>query len=272
MGATTRAAALNGQQWIGGIYPPGDARLHWADDIIRRAIGAYGCELWVDASDIDQPSGSDVQMWPARYGIDPAQPISSKRPEYSADGWNGRPCVLFDNVGEALTCSVDLSTTPSATLIISAQTNAAAAAAVVFEYGQNVISDRGILMYFNSLKPYVMSAQNGVPSRQEGADTVEDRRVVVGGVFDSSTTPDVSQLWKADAPFVGRVTNLLADVNTSEPTTNYAANTAWLGSRNDGAVLPLDGSVREVLLIPARVPEDVMRLLMHALAIKGDVA
>jgi hypothetical protein len=136
----------------------------------------------------------------------------------------------------------------------------------------NAGANKGLIAYFNSRSLFVASAANNVTSRREDAASVADRNIVSGGVFDSSTTPDVICLWKADAPTVAQVTSFSTETTTSEATTNYGANPAWLGSRNDGASLPLNGAIREFLLIPARVPDAVLQLLMHALSLKAEIA
>jgi hypothetical protein len=272
MSARLREAMLNGQNWPAGMSPLED-RVAWADRYIRSVLGAYGCELWLDARDIVTiADGADITTWPARVGTSPTQPTSSKRPEFSADGWSGGPCVLFDNVGEALPCTVDLSSTPAVTLLVAARSDASSAAASAFEYNTNWLFAGGFQLYFNSQNLYASAAPNLVAARREDADGVSARNVVGGCVFDGATTPDYAGLWKADAPSVAKVTNLSVDVDSSEATTNYPAASAWIGSRNDGASLPLDGAVRELLLIPARVPDETMLLLMHALSLKAEIA
>ena len=267
MGATTRAAALNGQQWIGGIYPPGDARLHWADDIIRRAIGAYGCELWADANDVAASSGDAVETWPARCGVPPTQATVGKRPTFQRGA--SVSSLEFGGVDDALSTGVDLSATNGASVYVVARLDSTAATTVLFEYSAAYHTNAGLVCGVDSSAQFWtgMGPGSSALSYRNSTATVPTTPAVYAARYLRDTPAQLTQHTVFGGELVENTS--FSAQKTGANTDNFGAFASWIGARNNGAERQLVGGIYEIVIVPAYVPDIAHNLIIRALAVKG---
>ena len=243
-----------------------------ADGVIR-SIGGAELAVWLDASDITGLADTaKVISWTAKEGNAPAQPTSGKQPTYRVHGFNARPSVRFDGATEnALSWSAGLVSDAAQmanTIAAVNYTAADGATSMLFEmdsYYQNWLN---IGMYYNGSDKLVagLGTSPGNSGDEASSETVcPDLNNVFICTFDRNTNPD------------SIVTYINSEPSTpgSQATYNSSAGTAWnikpayMGSRNNAANFPLDGDVREFVILNRALDEGEAFRLGSALMSKS---
>tara|TARA_R110002020_G_scaffold125984_5_gene283607 strand:- start:2788 stop:3639 length:852 start_codon:yes stop_codon:yes gene_type:complete len=228
-------------------------------DGVIRSISGEDLAVWLDASDITGlADAAKVTSWTAKEGIAPAQPSSGKQPTYRVAGFNSRPSVRFDGSTEnALSWSAGLVSDVAQmanTIVAVNYTAADGATSMLFEmdaYYQNWLN---IGMYYNGSDKLVagLGTSPGNSGDEASSETVcPDINNVFICTFDRNTNPD------------SIVTYINSEPSTpgSQATYNSSAGTAWnimpayIGSRNNAANFPLDGDVREFVILNRALDE-----------------
>ena len=245
-----------------------------ADGVIR-AIAGDDMAVWIDADDITGlADAAKVTSWTAKEGTAPAQPTSGKQPTYRMTGFNSRPSVRFDGSTEnALSWSAGLVSAAAQmanTIAAVNYTAADGATSMLFEmdtYYQNWLN---IGIYYNGTDKVVagLGTSPGNSGDEASSTTVcPDINNVFICTFDRNTNPD------------SIVTYINSEPSTpgSQATYNSSAGTAWnikpayIGSRNNAANFPLDGDVREFIILNRALNEAESGRLGKALMYKSGV-
>jgi hypothetical protein len=270
MGATTRAAALNGQQWIGGIYPPGDARLHWAARQISDLHDRYSVAWYGEVTPaLGLTDGADVETWQATIGTSPTQPTISKRPEYSS-AW---PSIAFDDVGEALTVPLDLSASGAVCAFVVADRAAGMSAAfrVLLEHGRFYAGATGFSIFAHPTNERIYV---GIGTAGAYQDAYWDG--YGSGLHVYAFTADASA--GAGAQIRGWIDGVeIAPTATSGTGMNgsFGNDSIYIGARSDGSgglERPMNGNVRAGLALASIPTDEEIALVSHALAVRAGVS
>jgi len=232
-----------------------------ADGLIR-SIGGGSISLWLDSKDINNADGN-LTSWSPKEGTEPSQPTEDKKPNFNSEGWidNG-PCVEFDNNGEALvtTTAIDLDGIDKCAVFATIKTGAIDAHTVVWEYGAQFSLNHGFILGFvaPSGVPLVGSGQSTVNYKTGNASRANET-FCFGGVVDRSRTkPDEIDIY----------VNGVLEPSTLHPSSHdmvgnfNGAQGSWIGARNDGADRPMDGLLREFIIIEGSALREQQAWLM----------
>lgn len=237
------------------------------EGVLRRAATTYSCELWVDAADIAQPDGTDVETWPARHGTAPTQATPGKRPVIDRVAGS----LEFGGVDDAYLTAVDLDGAEGASVYVVARLDSTAATAVLFEYSNRYDTQDALVCGVDSSARFWtgmgptgsrLSYRNSVRTVDAGEPQVFAAR------YDRSPSPDVLTQHVTDDGEVVENTVFGAE-KLGNAVTPFGSYPSWLGARNNGAERQLLGGMYEVLVVPAYVPDDAHRMIIYALAVKG---
>jgi hypothetical protein len=254
---TTPRAGTPAQQaasgWIGG------------------AVSSHGAKLWLDATDITDPDGTDLAAWPSRAGT-ATQASASLKPRFTATGWDGGPCVLFDGVGEALATDVDLGDTPSVAVIAVIRRDATAGDGAVFEYTVQYYNLGGVLLAVSNNRPLYGTGGTAATYRIATATVTEAKPAVIAAKFSRVPDPDTAVGWLTGADGVtAEITAFDDSANSGDGAGNYPTADSWIGSRNNGSAIPLNGAVR-MLIVLGGAPQDAeMANLARGAAIMANI-
>ena len=243
-----------------------------ADGLIR-SIGAESILLWADAKDITAADG-DLDSWVVRSGGEPDQTTESKKPNFNSTGWDpdGGPSVEFDGVGEALvsTDTVDLDSIDKVSVFCTLKI-AGGALAHIWEYGAQFSLNSGFALGFDaSDQPYVGIGDGGF--NYLTSNTARDGEAIcLGGVADRSLV-----LADEIALYINGIeeTDFTRGPGSGDMGDNFAASQgSWIGSRNDGSSRPLNGGMREIIIIKeSALSEQQAWLISSALNYKAKIA
>ncbi len=215
----------------------------WADATVQHLSPS----LWVDARDVT--SEGNLAAWPAKVGTAPTQATESKKPAGDFDGWaadNG-PAVGFDGVGECMqTTTPDLNGGTAYTIAATYKAGSNGAHRIIAEFNTDWATTNGCALQ--------QANSTGVVLGSSGDGT--NYRYSTGGSDTSST--EVCAVITSDRATSGAAMGMsyvngsnVSDFDTTsgaDPTGNFASSTWHIGSRNDGAARPLDGTIRELVI------------------------
>ena len=242
--------------WRVGRAPP---RGQSPDQVVRTMCVRNSCLQYLDSRDVKGiADGADVTTWPARIGADPTQPSAPLRPSYDVAGF-----VDFDNVGESMpTPAIDLSTSSELTFVIACHTRDAAGSGRVWEHGTVYFTTDGVSCALSSKRPAI--GHGGPGAAQIGyrtsAKALRDV-AVIGGAFDRAASLDAIYMHTQDGEIID-----FAATDTNDTTGDYGANASQLGSRDNGASLPLNGGVAVGVWLPVLLPRRERNALVMAVA------
>ena len=245
-----------------------------ADSVVR-SIAGDDMAVWIDADDITGlADAAKVASWTAKEGNSPVQSLDAKRPTYRATGFNNRPSVRFDgSTANALSWAagdVAASAQMANTIAAVNYTTADSTTSMLFEmdtYYQNWLN---IGIYYNGSDKVVagLGTSPGNSGDEASSTTVcPDINNVFICTFDRNTNPD------------SIVTYINSEPSTpgSQATYNSTSGTAWnikptyIGSRNNAASLPLDGDIRELVILNRALDEGESGRLGKALMNKSGI-
>ena len=227
-----------------------------ANSVIR-AIGGSDIGTWLDADDFaGMPDGADIDSWEAKEGNDTdAQGTSGKRPTLDVDGLNSRPAVKFDNTNDCLTwAGGNLFASAGATNTVASVFRSANGSAIILELGttnyyqkdglvQGCITDGSEANRFwvgmgeaaGTEDSYTLSTKEGLPNINNACVSVYDR----------STNPDTLLNYVSGEP----TTNAVEDLSNTTTNAGWNNQVASLGARANGGSLPLNGHIREFIVL-----------------------
>ena len=224
-----------------------------ADSVIR-AIAGSDIGTWLDASDIDATDGAALASWTAKEGNAPVQTddATPKQPTLDVNGLNGRPAVKFDGANDCLQWAagaLNASDIAANTIVsTSVSTTGQSAFNTIFELGSNSTVTKGIGQAYNGSGKLWGTIGNGPDTivNSTKASFAPNVNNVIATTHDRTTNPDTF------AGYVngGQITNDYA----SGPA-NTTGGSAWstlisnLGARANGGSLPLNGHIREFLVL-----------------------
>lgn len=188
--------------------------------------------------------GDAVSTWTDRSGNGRnATQSGTKRPLYKTNIINGKPALLFDNSDDCLqTAAIDLTGTNGITLYAVVSGITAGALAMIAETSATAATNSGAFNLFRQADNTVAaSARGGSSSNFLTTATVTSTATVISAVYDLSLATNEVTVWLNGTSAGTRSSNNNQAVNFG----NHALN---IGSRNNGASLPLNGYVAELLI------------------------
>lgn len=216
-----------------------------------------GLALWLDAADLSTitlDSGL-VAQWSDKSGNgkNAVQSDSAKRPS-GTDSINALNAVGFDGTNDCLTVA-SLALPVAITIFAVFDQDNATIKGYFMEHGPNAGTSDGFFMLNGnpSLAVRRSTVQNtGTPSTISTIQGTAAR--VATGMFDTSraTNSEIARLWRDGAELS------LTRNSTSQVVSTSLTDTLNIGSRNDGAAVPFDGALGE-LLIYGRILNDTER-------------
>ena len=205
--------------------------------------------LWLNASAVTGKSDGDAMAtWADQSGNgrNATQATGTKQPLYKTNIVNGKPVLRFDSTDDCLTASaIDLTGTPAVSLFVVTATIGSATDRVVFETSSNFNANVGSFILFRdtSNKVNVDVKGNTVGASQcIGTTSVTSAATVLTGVYDMS----LSALLEAQLYVNGTAEG--SHTGSVENTANFGTHAINIGSRNNGASLPLGGDIAEIIL------------------------
>ena len=218
----------------------------WADATVQHLSPS----LWIDARDVT--SEGNLALWPAKVGAAPTQASESKKPEGDFDGWaaDGGPAVGFDGVGECMqTTTPNLSGGTAYTIAATYKAGSTASHRIVAEYNTDWATTNGCaLQQANSTGVVLGSSGDGTNYRYSTGGNDTSSTEVCAVITSDRATSGAAM----GAAYVNG--SSVSDYNVTsgaDPTGNYGSSTWHIGSRNDGAARPLDGTIRELVIYSA---------------------
>lgn len=189
--------------------------------------------------------GDAVATWTDRSGNgrNATQATGTKRPLYKTNIINGKPALLFDNSDDCLqTAAIDLTGTNGVTVYAVVSGITAGAVAMIAETSATAATNSGAWNLFRQADNTIAaSARGGSSSNFTTTATVTTGATVITAVYDLSLTTNEVTVWLNGTSAGARGSNNNQTVNFG----NFALN---IGSRNNGASLPLNGYVAELLI------------------------
>lgn len=203
-------------------------------------LGWYAARLETGLNDGDAVATFTDQ---SGNGRNATQPTSTKRPLYKTNIINGKPALLFDNVDDCLqTAAIDLTAINGVTLFAVVSGITAGALAMIAETSPTAATNSGAFNLFRQADNTVAaSARGGSSSNFITTATVTTGATVISAVYDLSLATNEVTVWLNGTSAGTRPSNNNQAVNFG----NYALN---MGSRNNGASLPLNGYIAELLI------------------------
>ena len=201
--------------------------------------------LWYDAQAISASDGAAISQWDdlSGNGRNATQADSAKRPLYDVDGLNGHPCVVFDATNDALaTASTQLTGGAKLTIYVVAQV-ASGSDRVLLEYSSRYNLNTGAFLVYRT------------SSNVLGVATWQTTETVWRTTATLTTTPKIITARFDRTPINHTVIGMLdGAVGGDEFTTgnsgggNFGTYPLFIGSRDNGASLPLSGRIGEILI------------------------
>jgi hypothetical protein len=236
-----------------------------------RAIAGSDLAVWLDADDITVADAANVTTWPAKEGDSPSQnSVTPRPPTFDVDGVNGRPAVLFDGSNECLQFVVGGLTSNQMANTIASTNSCTAATAVILELGATYHDGTdGIVLGYSTGNSWA-GLGNGTDSYETSTVTCAGAGIgnnVLVAAYDRSPTTDTIKNYISGAPVTP---NLEKFVNSTDPT-DWEGQVTNIGSRNNGASLPLAGNIRELIVINRALDAGEAFRLSKALMFKSGV-
>ena len=216
----------------------------------RRAVGTarvrakYGpsMRLWLHPRGSQVASGTAVAAVndQSGRGVAITQATASKQPLKSA--FRGVPSYRFDGVNDALeVAAIDFSATQGVTIAV-VEYRSTAAFGTEYELTPDInFQTGGIGIYGNATAgdrwECAFRGNNDYQVR-EVASTAQNWRSFVAVANKALPAASEIKIYQSGAEITSYTTSL-----TSENTNTFANSTSWIGSRNNGASLPLSGSI-----------------------------
>ena len=222
-------------------------------DTVIRSIGGEDFAVWLDVAMIQGlTNGAKVTSWTPTIGTGPVQGDATKQPIYRPVGFNGHPAVQFDNSNDCLAWTsgqLNSGGTEKCTIASVGNTASTSANSVIFEVGAAYWAGRYAAQFYNTSEKGV-SAEG--PGGTEGSVTVvTEKDNVFISAFDRGTNPDTIVSYINGEPATP------AAETTTNNTDTFLWNTgANLGARNNGSSLPLNGDLREFIIINRLLSEE----------------
>ena len=165
-----------------------------------------GCELWLDASDLETIIGATAEEWKDKSGnlAHAGQGTSANRPTLVKNGWNGLSYLSFDGSNDAMTGNLSNSIIDDSIFIVCRTKNSAADAGIFFisdtpSFGHKGLTHHNgsnVYCYFSSgskYKAYNMSTYSPHIISRSYADAVGTFHINGCEAISSNGTPaDVS--------------------------------------------------------------------------------
>lgn len=201
--------------------------------------------LWFDASQITGKINNDpISQWndlsgSANHAI---QAIGTKQPLYKTNVQNGLPGLLFDNVDDGLHTGNLTVNVPGVTVFAVAVSGTNFG--VIVESGTVWTVNNGFVMQRDNANRINIAVKGavGMPFAHSGSITASVPRMI-SGVYDKSLSAGEVRLWVD-----GIDRTVLTDNSDNVDAIMPGANPINLGSRGDGASVPLNGYLHEILI------------------------
>lgn len=176
-------------------------------------------------------------------GRNATQSTGTKKPLFKTNIINDKPALLFDNSDDCMqTAAIDLSGTNGVTVYAVVSGITAGALAMIAETSATAATNSGAFNLFRQADNTVAaSARGGSSSNFLTTATVTSTATVISTVYDLSLATNEVTVWLNGTSAGTRGSNNNQTVNFG----NYVLN---LGSRNNGASLPLNGYLAEFLM------------------------
>ncbi len=214
----------------------------WADATVQHLSPS----LWIDARDVT--SEGNLATWPAKVGTSPTQATESKKPAGDSDGWaadNG-PAVGFDGVGECMQTSMpNLNGMPTCTMAATYRAGNNSAHRQIVEYNVDWVTTNGCGIQSSTGGLATGATGDGANYRYGSAvaDTSNTEQCLIASLDMSASATAMGDVYVNGAKVSDLDTNGGAD-----PAGNFGTSTWNIGSRNNGAARPLDGTIRELVI------------------------
>lgn len=207
-----------------------------------------GLALWF-AARLETGFNDDdaVATWTDRSGNgrNATQATGTKRPLYKTNIISGKPVLRFDSTDDCLTVSaIDFTGTNGLTLFVVTANITSATDRVIIESSASFSANAGSFICYRDTSNKVNTNLRGNvgSSLCVGTTNITSAATLISGVYDMSlAAASEAQLYingVAEGVHTGS-TNNTANFG------NYAIN---IGSRNNGASLPLGGDIAEIIL------------------------
>jgi hypothetical protein len=246
-------------------------------DKVIRAIGGPHIATWLDSVFIQETDGGGiahlaaVPKWEAKGGNSTGtQGTSAKRPTLDAFGINGRAAVKFDASNDCLVWANGglISTAQAAATVASTSRSSVSGndSGIIFELGSNNYHSVNGLIQAYSTDGSDVDRRLLIGIGQDGDDSFElstsertpNIENVFVSVYDRSTNKDILDGFINSEPITA-----VGESESANSTGGFAFNnnTANLGARADGGGVPLNGHIREFVLINRKLlPAEAFRL------------
>lgn len=222
------------------------------------ALSGYSPLVWLKSDSIVASDGDAIAAWNSISpgSINLAQADADKKPLYKTNILNGLPALLFDGSNDGLTSALDLSAYDKATIfLICTAAHSATTINMIMELGTSLFS------IYRDVDDTVHSlhSQGANYSNFKNVVPLTDAPKIITTTHDYSLSTNEAVVW------VNGVSNLAGSgCNPNNNCTgNFASNTLSLGSRGNGASLPLSGYIFEVLIYPGVVMSAADRLIVE---------
>jgi hypothetical protein len=239
-----------------------------ADLALASAVGEHGVIGWFSVEDLSHLGNGDaVAEWPSRMGgIKLEQTDAGKRPEMALTGFNGGPCVTFDNTSQGM-LALHTGGVPSekVSAIAVFYSDTSSGESCVTEYTGNVYNNRGFRLILKDGERRVALGADSGRSFVQGGDDVSEIKTIIAMRGDRSTNPDTLNMWDQQ----GLVT----------PTSSFFTNGSgdhesaylYVGNRGNTGSLQLNGGIKELIVLAGYVDDNDMRLLLDLVAKKHSI-
>lgn len=224
-----------------------------------------GLALWF-AAHLETGFNDDdaVATWTDRSGNgrNATQATGTKRPLYKTNIISGKPVLRFDNTDDCLTtAAIDFSGTAGLTLFVVTVNITSATDRIIFETSATAATNAGAIQLFRATANTVSASHRGGSSSSfTTTGTVTSAATVMSSIFDRSLATNEVTIWLNGSTAGTRVNN-----NQAGNHGNHAAN---IGSRNNGASLPLGGDIAEIILYDTALSSDNRLLVERYLGAK----
>lgn len=235
-----------------------------AEGVIR-AIAWTDLAAWADALDVPA-SPFDIATWPVKAGSDFTQATEAKKPSVGFWAADGRAAVAFDGLGEAMSTGQLLTGETGTVAATCKSTDGAIGARVVWEQTElyNSAANGAIFGFASSGTPtsgvYAGAGDSSGGDFKVGTQELDGLETCIAATFNRASASFDETIYVNG---MEETASQSADIAVEG---NFGAGTgSWLGSRNDGAARPLNGTIREIVWIDRELTAMELALVTSAL-------
>lgn len=236
-----------------------------SSDSLIRAVSGEDLATWLDSDYLDRAVGvahdTKISSWEAREGNSTAtEGTATKQPTFEADGFNGKPAVNFKSGGDGNDVlqwtaggggsPLIVSDGPANTIISVTVTANDGGNAMIFEMGSDVYAAQALAQYYNVNNKFINAmGATDVGHQDRDESTIVDACPNIHNV--GITVCDRALAYTLSTYVNGEP----AAMDGQEEGGSHGTNTTWsslvsyLGCRNDGASLSLNGYIREFIVL-----------------------